>query len=131
MILSLGGSLDVQKTLRYLDLLLFLTACGGSVAREDRPEDAQGSCMVKVGWQTCLGRVAFPHGPTKGTEVEPPHLQQVLSGTTEDVSHFKKKQVYGQEAVGSRSDGLTPHHRLVSGKLSLAVFRGSSPFHRP
>lgn len=70
--------------------------------REDRPEEAQDSFMVKVGWQTCLG-VVYPHGTTKGTEAEPHSLQQVLSGTTEDFGHLKRKQICGQEAVGSRS----------------------------
>ena len=47
--------------------------------------------MVKVGWQTCLGGMAYPHGITKSTEAEPHNLQQVLSRITEDFSHFKQE----------------------------------------
>lgn len=47
--------------------------------------------MVKVGWQTCLGRVAYPHGTAKGTEAESYSHQQILSGTTEDFGPFKKE----------------------------------------
>lgn len=63
----------------------------GARPRKDRPEDAQDSFMVKVGWQICLDGVAYPHGTTKSAEVEPHSLQQVLSRTTEDYSHFKKE----------------------------------------
>lgn len=38
--------MGVQKTFRYLETLLFLTAYEGAWPRQDRPENAQDSFMV-------------------------------------------------------------------------------------
>lgn len=72
MVLSLG---DVWVSRGPSDIwrhFCFSQPMVGAWPRKARPEDAQDSFMVKVGWQTCLSGMAYPHDITKSTEAEPP-----------------------------------------------------------
>lgn len=63
----------------------------GAWPREDRPENVRDSFMVKADCADLLQWSSLSTAHYKGTEPGPHSLQQVLSGTTEDLGPSKKE----------------------------------------